>query len=183
MTRVGGTGRAKPVLVTDGVHGQSPGVLGAVRALAAAGRTVYVTVSHPLSAARFSRHSSRRIRVPLATGSGYAPAVAALARSGDYAAVLPTSDAAMRALQWPGSRFLDRAWASRRARHVGLAVPDDLVFDSGDALVAAGATLSYPVVVKSLGTDGAVRADVSLTDPLPTLARVGYMLGARARRA
>ena len=88
------------VLVSEGLSGQSRCTVAAARALHTVGYDVAVTVSGGISMAAASRACARRVSVPLADEhpGAYAAAVRdEMARNG-YAAILPTSDAALIAL-------------------------------------------------------------------------------------
>jgi hypothetical protein len=141
----------KPVLVSDGGTGQAVSTLGAVRALAMAGRVAHVATSHPLSTAGWSRHCSRRVRVPTVEDPrAYADAIDALARSGRYDAVLLSSDAALLALDWSGAELVDKSVVAKRAETAGFAVTHEEEFDNGNALLEAAAGLTYPLAVKAV---------------------------------
>ncbi|HWH28596.1 MAG TPA: hypothetical protein VNU26_06470 [Mycobacteriales bacterium] len=145
MSRPGTRGQ---VLVTDGGNGQNRSAVAAVRALAAGGFAPVVTVSGPGSLAAASRFCARTVAVPPVDDRGYADAVRhEVARSG-YAAVLPASDAALVALDWPGHVLVDKSRLAARAAAADLPVPPEQAFDDGAALLAAADDLPYPVVVK-----------------------------------
>lgn len=141
----------RPVLVSDGGNGQSISTLGAVRALAAAGHTAHVAMSHPLAVAGWSRHCSRRVPVPSVEDvAGYAAAMSALAGSGDYETVLLSSDASLLALGWSGAALVDKAEVARRTAKAGFSTPHEEVFENGADLFAHAATVRYPVAVKAV---------------------------------
>jgi len=138
------------VLVSEGLSGQSRCTVSAARALHAAGYDVAVTVSGGLSMAAASRACSKRVPVPFADRdpSGYAAAVRAETDRGGYAVVLPTSDAALLALDAPVRHLIDKAECSRRARDAGVPVAPGRVFPDAAAMRDAANELRYPVVVK-----------------------------------
>ena len=139
----------RPVLVSDGGSGQAISTLGAVRALAAAGREAHVAMSHPLSVAGWSRHCSRRVDVPdVDDATGYARAITALAESGDYETVLLSSDAALLALGWSGAPLVDKAEVARRTEEAGFAKAEERVFVDGADLLAHASDVRFPVAVK-----------------------------------
>lgn len=148
MSRAAGPGRW--VLVTDGAAGgQSRSSLAAVRALAAGGYAVAVTVCGPHSLAAASRGCRRVVAVPpAATGGGYAGAVARELASRDYLTVLAASDVALRALRLPGHDLIEKDVMARRAGEAGLKSVPARRFADGAELRAAAALLDYPVVVK-----------------------------------
>ena len=139
----------RAVLVSDGGSGQSISTLGAVRALAAAGHEAHVAMSHPLAVAGWSRHCSRRVKVPTVDDlPDYADAIRALAAGGDYDAVLLASDASLVALGWSGAVLVDKAEVARRARAAGFAQTHETVFADGNELLAHAADVRYPLAVK-----------------------------------
>ena len=141
----------RPVLVSDGGSGQSISTLGAVRALAAAGHTAHVAMSHPLAVAGWSRHCSRRVRVPSVDhAEAYALALKSLAVSGDYETVQVSSDASLLALGWSGASLVDKAEVARRAADAGFSTPHEELFTDGDDLLAHAATVRFPVAVKAV---------------------------------
>jgi biotin carboxylase len=78
----------------------------------------------------------------------------------DYAVVLPTSDAALIALDAPVRHLLDKAACSRRAHAAGIPVAPGRVFTDTDAMRAAAEELDYPLVVKpAIKRSLAVRVD------------------------
>lgn len=165
----------KPVLVTDGGRGQNHGGLGAVRSLGSARHEVHVTVSAPFSTAAWSRYCDVRIPVPSVDGPGYAPAIRELVSHDEHLAVLPASDAALIALQWPGNQLVDKSVLSRRSAEVGLPSAAKRVFTDGDTLCAAAHTLTYPVAVKPVAKGRSISLDVWRADRPAGLASVcGY---------
>jgi hypothetical protein len=138
------------VLITEGGSGESRAAVAAVRTLAAAGYRPVVTVSDHLSLAGASRHCAGRIRTPQAADDpqGYADAVRAECATGSYLAVLPASDQALLALDFPVRHLLDKVACARAARQVGLATPPTRIFESVAELLDAATQLEYPLVVK-----------------------------------
>ena len=139
----------RPVLVTDGGNGQSRSALAAVRALGAAGHDVHVTTTGPVSVPGWSRHCRRQIRTPVVTSAAYAAAIDALRAQVDYAAVFPASDAALLALDWPGSSLVHKLEVARSAERAGFPVAAQRSFDAAAQLLDAAEVLPYPVVVKT----------------------------------
>lgn len=139
----------RAALVTDGGNGQGRSALAAVRALAAAGWRATVTVSGRWSLAGASRRCAARVRVPPATdANAYAEAVQAELDGGSFDAVLPASDAAVRALGWPVARLLDKVALDAAASAVGLRPVPSESYSGWSALRADVASLGFPVVVK-----------------------------------
>lgn len=138
------------VLVTDGVSGQNRSTLAAVRALAHAGYRSAVTVSGNRSIAAASRYCDHVVVAPTVDDPGYTDAIRAETAARTYLTVLPTSDAAMQALEAPGRELLDKEELARRARDAHLEVPPGEVFPDAESLRAAAAGLDYPVVVKPI---------------------------------
>jgi hypothetical protein len=150
------------VLLSEGLNGESRCTVSAARALDTAGYAVAVTVSGGASMAAASRACSRRVPVPFADREpdAYAAAIAAESARDDYAVVVPTSDAALLALDAPVRHLLDKAECSRRARDAGIPVAPGRVFASAAALLDAGGELEYPLVVKpAIKRFAAVRVD------------------------
>ena len=155
----------RPVLVSDGGIGQAVSTLGAVRALALAGRPAHVGVSHPLSTAAWSRHCARRVKVPpVDDPEAYRHSIEALAASGRYDAVLLSSDAALLATGWSGAALVDKTEVARRAERAGFAVTHEEEFADGARLIAAGDRLSYPVAVKPVAKHEATALNVWRAD-------------------
>jgi hypothetical protein len=138
------------VLVSEGLSGQSRCTVAAARALDVAGYEVAVTVSGGISMAAASRACARRVPVPFADHDpeGYSVAVREETARHEYAAVLPTSDAALIALDAPVRHLLDKAACSRLAHDAGIPVAPGVVFADTAAMRAAADELDYPVVVK-----------------------------------
>lgn len=138
------------VLVSEGLSGQSRCTVAAARALHAAGYEVAVTVSGGISMAAASRACGRRVTVPLADDDpiAYATAVREEMARNEYAVILPTSDAALIALDAPVRHLLDKAECSRRAEAAGLAVAPGRVFADAAAMRDAADELEYPLVAK-----------------------------------
>jgi len=139
----------KPVLVTDGGNGQNRSALAAVRALGAAGHQVHVTTTQFASVSAWSRHCQRGIATPAVTSPDYVSAVRQLMREHDYLAVFPASDAALLALQWPGSHLVHKTEVARAAQRAGFQGTVDLTYADGEALLEHAEDLPYPVAVKA----------------------------------
>jgi predicted ATP-grasp superfamily ATP-dependent carboligase len=169
------------VLVTDG---ETRAALAAVRALARAGHTVYVSAARLPALATVSR---------FAAGSATVPDLAeqprqAVARLGELAdacgvdVVLPVTDAAMSAvLRCRGSRIgravvagptlqafeavSDKEAVTARAAAIGCAVPRTAAAASAADLPAAAAHVRYPCVLKptrSVGSSAGAAAGVGV---------------------
>jgi len=136
------------VLVTDGATGQNRSTLAAVRALATAGYRAALTLSTGRSIASVSRFCDRVVPAPLVDDPGYADAVRAETDAHPYLTVLPTSDAALQALDAPGKHLCDKSRLAVLAREAGLQVPPGRDFDDAHSLRAAADDLGYPIVVK-----------------------------------
>jgi predicted ATP-grasp superfamily ATP-dependent carboligase len=151
---------SRRVLVTHGGSGQSRGTVSTVRALAADGWQPTVTVSGTLSMAGASRFCAGRIKVPYAGEDGYPEAVLGEFESGNYAALIPTSDVALVALKFPVRHLMDKVSCARAAVAAGLGVPPSQTFGSRAELIAASEDLDYPVVIKpALKRYSATRVD------------------------
>jgi hypothetical protein len=149
-TRTSAKGHHGSFLITEGGTGESRAAVAAVRALAAAGYRAAVTISDTLSLAGASRSCAARVPVPpvVTDPHGYAAAVRAELASGPYLAVLPASDPALLALDFPVRHLLDKIACAEAARRVGLKVPPTHIFASIAELLDAASQLEYPVVVK-----------------------------------
>jgi predicted ATP-grasp superfamily ATP-dependent carboligase len=152
----GKTRRGEPwVLVSDGADAGTRDCVVAIRALADSGYRVAVTTRsrHPL----LSRYVSRRVGV----GEGeIAEVIGNEMDRGDYAAFIPAAESVVLSLEPQVPALHDKALVSRRAREVGLRVPEEVVFAGPADLSAAAATMRFPVVVKpSIRTFKAFRAD------------------------
>jgi predicted ATP-grasp superfamily ATP-dependent carboligase len=136
------------VLLTDGTSGQNRSTLAAVRALRMAGYHVAVTVSEPPSRAAASRFCGRVVPVPGVEDPRYADAVRADVEAHEYVAVLPSSDAAMVALDCPGRHLLDKTTLAELAAAAGLEAPPGRTFEDAESLRVAADDIDYPCVVK-----------------------------------
>jgi predicted ATP-grasp superfamily ATP-dependent carboligase len=135
------------VLVTDGGSGGSRDALAAVRALHAAGYRVAVTTSGA-GGPRPSRRALRRVAVPPVSSPAYVDAVRAELAETGHVTVVPASEASLAALGVRVPHLLDKMRVADAARAVGLEVPPQRAFADTAALLAAGAELDFPVVVK-----------------------------------
>lgn len=143
------------VLVVDGSSGQSHGALGAVRALADAGHAVDVAHAEPLALAAWSRHRARHAAIPSTEDPRFAGAVRELLDRGRYDACLPSSDAALVALGWPGAELVDKRVVRERWARAGGPRTASREFSSGvDLLEHAGEMPDFPVAVKSAVKSG-----------------------------
>lgn len=170
------------VLITDG---EQRSVVAAVRGLAAAGYAVTVTASSTPAAAQWSRDCARRLHAPPANADG-GDALAAVLRAElerrPYAAVIPGSDAALRALSrhraeleplarmgLPGEGAIERALdklglLEQAARH-GLDAPASRVCAAPAELAQCAGSIGYPLMLKparSVNTQGAWRTQMSV---------------------
>jgi predicted ATP-grasp superfamily ATP-dependent carboligase len=170
------------VLITDG---EQRSVVAAVRGLAAAGYAVTVTASSTPAAAQWSRHCARRLHAPPANADG-GDALAEVLRAelgrDRYEAVIPGSDAALRALSrhraeleplarlgLPGEGAIERALdklglLEQAARH-GLDAPASRVCAATAELAQCAGAIGYPLMLKparSVNTQGAWRTQMSV---------------------
>lgn len=137
------------VLVTDGGSGQGRSALAAVRALAAWGYKVAVTVSGNHSLAAASRHCGRRVPVAaVSDASRYKQAILKETRSRPYLTVMATSDSALLALGAPVKHFVDKTLLGKRAREADLETPSTQLFGSVSELLEAGSPFGFPIVMK-----------------------------------
>lgn len=136
------------VLVVDSGSGQNRSALAAVRALALAGYRPAVTVSTRSALAAVSRYCSRVVLTPRVDKPAFAAALGVETSSHAYLGVMPASDAAIVALAPPEMELIDKEKLAKRARDVGMRVPEWRVFDNGQSLCGAAEELNYPLVVK-----------------------------------
>jgi predicted ATP-grasp superfamily ATP-dependent carboligase len=170
------------VLITDG---EQRSVVAAVRGLAAAGYSVTATASSRPAAAQWSRDCARRLDAPSVTSDGGA-ALAQILRGElereRYAAVIPGSDGALRALSrhrglleplarlgLPAEaaieRSLDKLLLLEQAAWFGLDAPASHVCATASELRACAEEVGYPVMLKparSVDTDGTWRTQMSV---------------------
>jgi biotin carboxylase len=107
-----------------------------------------------------SRFCAARLKVPYAGEPGYAEKVQSEFDSGDYAALIPTSDVALVDLKFPVRHLMDKVECAKAARAAGLGVPPSRSFGSTGELIAASGELDYPIVVKpALKRYAAARVD------------------------
>lgn len=160
------------VLVVDGSSGQSHGAVGAVRALSNAGHSVDVAHAEPLALAAWSRHRDRHLPIPSTEDPHFAGAVRALLEPGRYDACLPSSDAALVALDWPGAELVDKRIVRERWVRAGGPAPVSWEFDSGVELSRRAAELAFPVAVKAAVKVGAAGSSVFRADSVADLKAV-----------
>jgi hypothetical protein len=86
--------------------------------------------------------------VPPAGDPSYPTAIREVLDGGPFLTVLPSSDAALVALEAPVRHLIDKEVLARTAPTAGFAVPQSLAFRSRAELVAAAPAFPYPVVVK-----------------------------------
>ncbi len=170
------------VLITDG---EQRSVVAAVRGLAAAGYAVTATASSHPAAAQWSRDCARRLDAPAANADGgdaLAEVLRAELERDRYAAVIPGSDAALRALSrhrdvleplarlgLPPAEAIERALdklvlLEQAARH-GLDAPASRVCPAPAELAACAEEVGYPLMLKparSVNVDGAWRTQLSV---------------------
>jgi hypothetical protein len=168
------------VLICEGGSGESRAAVSAVRGLAAAGYRPTVTVSGKWSLAGSSKHCSRRVQVPFVRSQpeAFAEAIRAEMASRPYVAVLPTTDLALLALEYPVRHLLDKVECAKLASQVGLATPPSEVYSSVEELLGAAKELEYPIIVKpDLKLGMAVRVD----DPAGLSEAIGPLIGEPVR--
>jgi predicted ATP-grasp superfamily ATP-dependent carboligase len=140
--------RTADVLVIDAGDGHGRSALAGVRALAAAGYRPLVGTYGAASLAAASRYCAQRIELPPPNDQGFVAAVESATEARGAVALLPASDASLRALDRPGSHFVDKTNLAVLAREAGVPMPLTQTFASGADLVAAAGSLPYPIVVK-----------------------------------
>lgn len=152
------------VLVSDGANADTRDCVVTIRALASAGYKPAVTVRRP--GGLLSRYVARRI---LIDGGDTARSIVNEMEDGGYCAFIPAGEDVVLCMEPQVPMLLDKVSTSRRAREVGLPVPDEIVFEGPSDLRAAAATLRYPVVIKpAIRTFKAFRADdASHLDAMP----------------
>jgi hypothetical protein len=143
----------RPWVLVAETYGQSRAAVAAVRALAAGGYRPAATTGATLSLAAASRRCARRVRAPMIGEAGYSEAAFARAVREEqdqhaYLTVIPTSDAAVLALDGPGGNLVDKALLEERAERSGLSTPPTRLFASEQELLGSAADLEFPVVVK-----------------------------------
>jgi predicted ATP-grasp superfamily ATP-dependent carboligase len=174
------------VLVTGG---EEIAVLGAIRALRAAGHTTWVQASSARSYGSRSRASSETVQAPEphADPAGFASAVIEACERFGLSAVLPGTEAALIALAPHRSRFpactavgvsepatVERATSkqalSRIAGTVGLRMPPTVHVDLASLDNGRGGYLELPLVLKPLRSDARLE-DGGLRHDSPRLIR------------
>ena len=184
------------VLITDG---EQRSVVAAVRGLAAAGYAVTATASSHPAAAQWSRDCARRLDAPAANADG-GDALAGILRAelerDRYAAVVPGSDSALRALSRhretleplarlglpePAAieRALDKLVLLEQAVRHGLDAPASRVCAEPADLAGCADAVGYPLMLKparSVNVDGAWRTQLSVVVRTP-----GDLAAARER--
>ena len=160
------------VLVLDGSSGQSHGALGAVRALGKAGHRVDVAHAEPRALAARSRYCAERHRIPGTDAPDFAEQVRRLMEAGGYDSCLPTSDAALVALDWPGADLVDKRVVRRRWAEAGGPGTRTWELGSGAELLDRAGELPFPVAVKSAVKAGAGETGVWRADSAADLARL-----------
>jgi D-aspartate ligase len=152
------------VLLTD-AHARS--TVGTCECLAHNGYRVGVATSDPPAPGQWSRHAGARFRLsdPRADPRGFAEQVAEAARSGDFATVLPGSDASVLALSNHRDVLEDAAQLGLPAREVvdrcvnkltmlddaaeaGLASPQSVACADAAEARATASRMGYPVLLK-----------------------------------
>ena len=171
-----GPGEPPTIIVTGGEH---VSVLGAVRALRAAGHAPWVTVHEPGSYAARSRATAGVIDLPRASDDpkGFIDGLAAAVERFGASVILPGTDHDMATLATYAARFpsdvvlgvaplatiaraTDKALLGDLAQSVGLDTPRTV--DCGLATLADAMPIDFPVVVKPhrselRGEDGTIR--------------------------
>ncbi|MGH8897461.1 MAG: ATP-grasp domain-containing protein [Egibacteraceae bacterium] len=156
--------------MAGGGNGQNKTTLATVRCAAAAGYRAAVAVAAPQSLATSSRHCARLVRTPAVSSPEYGDAVRAELVDREYLAVLPTSDAALRALSPSMEYLLDKRLLDTYARAAGLPGPPTQAFATAAALRQSAGRLTYPVVVKPTTKRYEARridSGAELAQPLP----------------
>jgi predicted ATP-grasp superfamily ATP-dependent carboligase len=161
-------------LVLTAGRGNDRSALAAVRALATAGYRPVVGVSGGESLAAASRYAAATPALPLPGSHSFVDEVAACTTRFGAVAVFPSNDDALLALQPALDRFVDKSTMAGHAASAGLAVPDTRSFDSAADLVAAGADVQYPAVIKPARKQPGLPAYVAET---PGDVRVGEHIG------
>ena len=170
------------VLITDG---EQRAVVAAVRGLARAGYAVTVAASSRPAAAHWSRDCARRLCTPSVAadrGAGLVEAVRRELEREQYAALVPGTDAALRAfsrhrdeleeltrLGLPAESATERAFdklllLEEAGRH-GLAAPASRACADASELAAGAEQVGYPLMLKparSVRTDGPWRQQQSV---------------------
>jgi len=133
-----------------------------------------VGVSGEESLAAASRYAEAGPALPLPGSDSFVDEVAACTTRFGAVAVFPSNDDALLALQPALARFVDKSAMADHAEPAGLVVPDTSSFESAADLVAAGASVQYPVVVKPARKQPGLPAYVAET---PDDVRIGEHIG------
>jgi predicted ATP-grasp superfamily ATP-dependent carboligase len=151
------------VLLTD-AHARS--TVGTCECLARHGYRVGAATSDPPAPGQWSRHVSARLALcdPRAEPRGFAEQVAEAARSGDYATILPGSDASLLALSdhrelFGGIRLglppievvercVNKLTFLADAEEAGLAAPESIPCGDAEEARSTAARLGYPILLK-----------------------------------
>jgi predicted ATP-grasp superfamily ATP-dependent carboligase len=152
------------VLVTEAGE---RGALAACRSLAAAGYQVAAVADTRLAAGHWSRACAERLLAPDAKRepAAFAAAIADIAQSGRYAALVPGGEASLLAISQHGrgmedavriglpphevvERSLDKVSLLDEAAAAGMPAPPSVVCTTSDEAVRAAEELGYPVVLK-----------------------------------
>lgn len=146
----GSTTSRQRVLLAEGGVGQSRAAANAVRLAAESGRSATVTSSSPLTLAAASRYADRVLRVPTIAEDcgGYIAAVRRELAERPYLTVFPASDAAILALDCPGSELVPKTDMMSRAAAAGIPVPSTQTYQTKQELLEVAASLRLPLVVK-----------------------------------
>lgn len=136
------------ILVTDGGNGGARSTLAAVRALAAADYRTLVTVSSRMSLAAASRYRYATVVTPRAEDPAYAGIVEDAAKANRAACILPASDVALLALGEPVRGLVNKVDLARRARQIGIPMPESERIESDSELFARAKDFPYPIILK-----------------------------------
>lgn len=159
-----GAAQARRVLVTEATE---RGPLAACRSLKAAGYAVAATSETRLAAGHWSRSCDERLVVPDAKEdpNGFVGALAEIASSREYAALVPGGEASLLAISEHGrgleellriglppqdvvNRSLDKVLLLREAAAAGMPPPTSVVCAASEDAPGIADELGYPVVLK-----------------------------------
>lgn len=136
------------MLVSDGEIGDTRDCVVAIRAIAAAGYRVAVTVDRHSFFAAPSRYVERRVLMPGVSEGSFAEALRYEVASESYCAFIPAAETVVLALGASSPDLLDKSRLSTLAKEAGLTVPEERVVETTGELLSLAHDLTYPVVVK-----------------------------------
>jgi predicted ATP-grasp superfamily ATP-dependent carboligase len=156
------------ILITDG---QERSMLAVSRSLRGAGYAVSATAHGHPAATQWSRSCSERFAVPdpLHEGERFVRFLEEIIESGDYAALIPGSDASLLAASGARDRLeqgtriglpahgviersLDKLALAEESARAGLSSPRTIACSGEAEAQAAGESLGFPVLVKPMQT-------------------------------